>query len=234
MRPCARRRANTIAGESRQIHLRSFPPIFRADARVLILGSMPGAESLRRGEYYAHPRNAFWPIMGALFSAGPDQPYRVRINRLRAAGVAIWDVIACCRRRGSLDAGIAPESIRPNGIPALIRRAPRLQWVFFNGQAAEYWFRRCFGSLLSQAPFCRLRWRRLPSTSPAHAALSFQEKLDRWRAAMAMAMELEAAQDTVTPPSRLPIEGHRRRPTSDLAPRSNSRGDHFLPASEEG
>lgn len=202
MRPSARRRANSSAGELCHSHLRSFPPIFRADARLLILGSMPGAESLRRGEYYAHPRNAFWPIMGALLNAGPDRPYSARIRLLQSAGVAVWDVIARCRRRGSLDAEIAPESIRPNDIPALIRGAPRLQWVFFNGQAAEYWFRRCFGSLADRPPLCRLRWMRLPSTSPAHAALSFEDKLDRWRAALTRALEMELPRCLATPQSR--------------------------------
>ena len=102
----------------------SFPPAFRTDARVLILGSMPGEASLAAGRYYAHPRNAFWPIMGALFGAGAELPYDQRLARLNAAGVALWDVIARCRRPGSLDSAI--EDSVPNDLASLKRRAPKL------------------------------------------------------------------------------------------------------------
>ncbi len=175
-----RNRRRKTEGEAR-----SFPPIFGPDAQVLILGSMPGIESLRRRQYYAHPRNAFWPIMGALFGAGPELPYARRVARLRAARVAVWDVLARCRRAGSLDTAIAPKSARPNNLESLLRRAPRLRVVFFNGGAAEYWFRRCFGNRLDRPPFAGRRYGRLPSTSPAHAGRSFEEKLAIWRKALA-------------------------------------------------
>jgi hypoxanthine-DNA glycosylase len=148
---------------------------------MLILGSMPGTESLRRQQYYAHPRNAFWPIMGALFGAGPDLPYPARIERLRAARVAVWDVVGQCRRVGSLDARILAESVIPNDIPALLRRAPRLQRIFFNGGGAETWFRRCFRDPPAESLFAGCRFVRLPSTSPAYAALSPAAKMERWR-----------------------------------------------------
>lgn len=163
---------------------RSFPPIFRADARVLILGSMPGAESLRQRQYYAHLRNAFWPVMGAIFDAGPDRPYPDRVARLRAARVAVWDVVARCRRPGSLDSDIIPTSVIPNDIEGLVKRAPRLRRIVFNGGGAERWFLRFFRDRLDREPLARLDYIRLPSTSPACAALTRDRKIELWRRAL--------------------------------------------------
>jgi hypoxanthine-DNA glycosylase len=153
--------------------------VFHADARVLVLGSMPGAASLAAAEYYAHPRNAFWPIMGALFGAGPDLPYAERLQRLNAAGVALWDVIGACERTGSLDSAIAPESIVANDFAALFEACPRIGHVFFNGAAAEAAFRRHVRGRVALPP---LHFNRLPSTSPAHAARDFEAKLAAWQA----------------------------------------------------
>src|SRR3954462_2146542 len=89
----------------------SFPPIESRTARVLVLGSMPGTASLRASQYYAYQHNAFWPIMGGLFGAGPEIPYAKRIAILRRAGLAVWDVLASCAREGSLDADIDEGSI---------------------------------------------------------------------------------------------------------------------------
>ena len=158
---------------------RSFEPVFRADARVLVLGSMPGAASLAAAEYYAHPRNAFWPIMGALFGAGPELPYAARLQRLNGAGVALWDVIASCERPGSLDAAIDPASIQTNDFAALFAACPGIGHVFFNGAAAETAFRRHVRSRITLPP---LQFTRLPSTSPAHAARDFDAKLAAWQA----------------------------------------------------
>ncbi|HRP67163.1 MAG TPA: DNA-deoxyinosine glycosylase [Thauera sp.] len=156
----------------------SFPAVYRADARVLVLGSMPGEASLAAGEYYAHPRNAFWPIMGALFGAGVELPYAQRLERLTAAGVALWDVIARCVRAGSLDSAIAHDSIEANDFAALFATCPHIGHVFFNGAAAETAFRRH----VRLAPgIQRPRLTRLPSTSPAHAARSFEAKLTAWQ-----------------------------------------------------
>ena len=159
--------------------LRSFAPVFSSDARVLVLGSMPGAASLAAGQYYAHARNAFWPIMGALFGAGPALPYADRLTRLNAAGVALWDVIAGCRRAGSLDSAIVADSIVANDFTTLLRDCPQLTSLFFNGGAAETAFRRHV-RLPAGTPALRLI--RLPSTSPAHAARSFAAKLQAWQA----------------------------------------------------
>jgi len=157
----------------------SFAPVCRCDARVLILGSMPGEASLAAGEYYAHPRNAFWPIMGALFGGAPEQPYPMRLERLLDAGIALWDVIGRCRRSGSLDSAIAADSIEPNDLAGLFSACPRLSHVFFNGSAAETAFRRHVHLPREEH---RIRVLRLPSTSPAHAALNFSDKLAAWQA----------------------------------------------------
>lgn len=163
---------------------RSFAPACAADARVLVLGSMPGAASLAANEYYAHPRNAFWPIMGALFGAGPELPYAERLQCLTAAGVALWDVIAACERPGSLDSAIAPASIQANDFARLFRDCPHIGHVFFNGSAAETAFRRhVHGRIALPA----LHFTRLPSTSPAHAARGFAAKLAAWQAVKAAA-----------------------------------------------
>jgi hypoxanthine-DNA glycosylase len=159
--------------------LRSFAPVFRADARVLILGSMPGAASLAAAQYYAHPRNAFWPIMGALFDAGAELPYDVRLGRLLDAGIALWDVIGRCHRSGSLDSRIAADSVEPNDIAGLLAACPHIGHVFFNGGAAETAFRRHVRLAAGLRPLHRTR---LPSTSPAHAARSLEAKLAAWQA----------------------------------------------------
>lgn len=168
--------------------VRGFAPVWRSDARVLVLGSMPGVASLTAAQYYAHPRNAFWTIMGALFGAGPALPYAERLQRLLDAGVALWDVIASCRRPGSLDSAIAPDSVTPNDLPGLITACPALDHLFFNGTAAETAFRRHFARgdrLRVLRPTLKLQ--RLPSTSPAHAARPLTEKLSAWEAVRAAA-----------------------------------------------
>ncbi|MCD9028630.1 DNA-deoxyinosine glycosylase [Luteimonas sp. BDR2-5] len=160
--------------------VRSFPPVARADARVLILGSMPGEASLSAGRYYAHPRNLFWPIMGALAGAGPDLAYAARIAKLQATGIALWDVIAECVRPGSLDARIRAGSVVVNDLPGFLARYPGISRICFNGATAETLFRRHVLPRLADAPTLM----RLPSTSPAHAAMGFADKLAAWRAGL--------------------------------------------------
>ena len=159
------------------VRLCGFPPLVGERPRVLVLGSMPGAASLAALEYYGHPRNAFWPIMGELFGAGPALPYAERTARLGAAGVALWDVLAACRRPGSLDSAIEPDSIELNDIPGLLAAQPGIRHVFCNGTAAATLFRRHVLGRLPRA----LPWTRLPSTSPAHAGRSLADKLAAWR-----------------------------------------------------
>ena len=156
-----------------------FPPVAAPGARVLILGSMPGQASLRAGQYYAHERNAFWRIMGDLLGAGPELPYAQRLERLTAVGIALWDVIAACERAGSLDADIVGHSVAPNDFAAFFAVHRNIARVFFNGAAAETAFRR---RVLPGLPDLSLRLSRLPSTSPAHAALGYADKLAAWAA----------------------------------------------------
>ena len=154
----------------------SFPPIISDNSRLLILGSMPGAASLRAGQYYAHPRNAFWPIMGELFGAGPSLSYEQRVERLQSVGVAVWDTLQACLRPGSLDASITEEVA--NDFPALFAAHPDITHVFFNGSKAETAFRRLVLPVLPDDH--RLTFMRLPSTSPAHAAMGVDAKLQAW------------------------------------------------------
>ena len=156
----------------------SFPPVISAGAHLLVLGSMPGVASLRANEYYAHPRNAFWQIMGQLFGATPAMPYDERLDRLQRAGIALWDVIASCERLGSLDSEIVTGSVETNDFPAFFAQYPTIRRVFFNGTAAETHFRRhVLPGLLAALS---LEFHRLPSTSPAHAARNFAQKLAAW------------------------------------------------------
>ena len=158
--------------------VRSFAPQFRADARVLVLGSMPGTASLAAAQYYAHPRNAFWPILSALWGLDLRAlPYRERLAEVRRRGLGIWDVYRACRRSGSLDSAIADAE--PNDLASLRRRAPALVAIAHNGGESARAMRvtRALGLPV---------WR-LPSTSPANASWSFERKLAAWRQVFAEA-----------------------------------------------
>lgn len=162
----------------------AFPPIIGGQPRLLILGSMPGAASLRLGQYYGHPRNGFWPIMMRLLGAPADLDYAARLAVLIANGIALWDVLAECERRGSLDADICPGSIRVNEIGLLLDRHPGIRLIAFNGATAEREFRRRVWPNLDPKPQA-IPTRRLPSTSPAHAGMTLAEKRSAWEAALA-------------------------------------------------
>lgn len=149
----------------------SFPPIADERSRVLVLGTMPGVMSLRKQQYYGHPRNAFWPVMAALCGCELPDRYERRQEMLLGRGIAVWDVCRQCEREGSLDSNICNEE--PNPIPALLARYPQIRAVAFNGQGAARLFRRYFG----EPPATGLI---LPSTSPAHA-IPFERKLAGWR-----------------------------------------------------
>ena len=151
---------------------RSFLPSEPADARVLILGSMPGGESLRRQQYYAFPHNVFWRITGTLFGFPHDAPYEERLAKLREAGVALWDVLCECEREGSLDTAI--RSPEPNDIPWLLARQPHIELICCNGSAAFNCLRRFFPNL--PVPVVRMI-----STSPAAARYTYEQKLAAWR-----------------------------------------------------
>jgi TDG/mug DNA glycosylase family protein len=163
----------------------SFAPVFRNDATALVLGSVPGEASLRAAAYYAHPRNAFWPIVAAVYGFDAAAPYGERVASLIDARVALWDVVQTCERHGSLDASIVGTSVVANDIAGMLVAAPAIDRVVLNGQAAAALFRRH----AAPAVVARLGQRRVrvvvaPSTSPAHAARTFEAKLAVWRDAL--------------------------------------------------
>ena len=157
----------------------SFAPITAPSATILILGSLPGQRSLAEQQYYAQPRNAFWKIMGALFDAGPELPYAERIERLTRHAIALWDVVASAERPGSLDSAIVPSSVVVNNFRGLFETHAGIELVCFNGaKSAELYDRQVLPTL--DGDFDHIRYQRLPSTSPAHAAMRYEEKLERW------------------------------------------------------
>jgi double-stranded uracil-DNA glycosylase len=158
-----------------------FPPVSRADARVLVLGTLPGAESLRQGQYYANRHNAFWRIMAELTGVAPDAPYETRLESLRNVGVALWDVCAAARRAGSLDADIRETT--PNDFTGFFRAHPCIELIGFNGQAAAKLFHRHVAPFLPAAAQ-KIPGVMLPSTSPAHASMSFERKRALWGEAL--------------------------------------------------
>ena len=157
---------------------RGFPPISRPHAGLLILGSMPSRESLRRRQYYAHPRNAFWPIVIELFGLEAGT-YAERAAELAQKGVAVWDVLKTCYRSSSLDSDIDEGSMEVNDFPRFFRDHPGTGRVFFNGAKAESIYRRRVLPTLSDRDATR-QLLRLPSTSPAHASLSLEQKKAAW------------------------------------------------------
>jgi TDG/mug DNA glycosylase family protein len=156
-----------------------FAPISAPGARVLILGSLPGAESLRRREYYAQPHNAFWRIMGELFGFAHELPYAARIGALLAHDVAVWDVCAAARRSGSLDSAIDVNSIRMNDFASFYARHRGIALIGFNGAKAAALYKRRVVPLLG-AELANIASLVLPSTSPAHASRSYRDKKAAW------------------------------------------------------
>lgn len=168
----------TTSRQMNRIH--SFPPLSRSDARTLILGSMPGKVSLRDVQYYAHPRNAFWPIMATLFDAPEELAYEERVAQLLGNRVALWDVLQSCTRGSSLDSDIDEASIVPNDFVAFFARHREIECVLFNGTKAETAYMRYVKPVLP-VELGGLRYCRVPSTSPANASISPARKLDAWR-----------------------------------------------------
>ena len=150
-------------------------PVVDANTRLVVLGSFPGVASLQAQQYYGHPRNHFWPILGALWQVDlKTAPYAQRLAVARKRGLGLWDVYASCRREGSLDSAIVDAQL--NDLASLTRIAPGLRAIAHNGGESARTM-RLTGTL-------GLPVIRLPSTSPANASWSFEKKLAAWRAAL--------------------------------------------------
>lgn len=161
-----------------------FGPVWRADARALILGSMPSVESLHQSFYYAHPRNAFWPMLAQILGEGTPACVEEKKDMLIRHRIALWDTVRSCERAGSLDSAI--RSAAANDFESLYANCPGLRHVLFNGAAAEQLYRR----LVSRRD-ARFVFRRLPSTSPAYT-LKFAEKKSAWERALKEALTDES------------------------------------------
>ena len=156
------------------VRLLGLPPVIARRTRLVVLGSFPGAASLAARQYYAHPRNQFWPLLSALWGIDlVGQPYARRLAALRERGLGLWDVYASCHRECSLDSAIEDAAL--NDLASLRRRAPALQAVAHNGGESA---RSMHVTAALGLPVTRL-----PSTSPANASWSFERKLAAWRAA---------------------------------------------------
>ena len=164
----------------------SFPPSVTPDCSVLVLGSLPGDESLRQAQYYAHPRNAFWKIMGSLLGFDPSLPYGERLSLLNRGGVGLWDVVASGVRPGSLDQHISQE--QPNDIAALLDSVPGIGVVCCNGTASHKYLKRYFPELFLRETLSVIQ---MPSTSPAAARLTYEQKFRAYEEIMAPLLRKE-------------------------------------------
>jgi double-stranded uracil-DNA glycosylase len=158
----------------------AFDPIVSANASILILGSMPGVASLLVQQYYGHPKNAFWPIMSALFGMEPGLCYLERKEALINNGIAVWDVLKSCNRVGSSDSNIKPASIRINDFASFFAEYKSIRRVFFNGRMAEMVYQQRILRCLNQR-FSYLEYQCLPSTSSAYASLKLEQKIAAWK-----------------------------------------------------
>lgn len=168
--------------------IQGFPPLITECSQVLILGSMPGNASLKAQAYYAHPRNAFWPIMSELFGVDNEAAYDERVTQLLSQGVALWDVLHACERKGSLDSAIKTDSQQVNDFASLFTRYPSIEQVFCNGRKAWQTYHRFVQKPLGSDA---IEAECLPSTSPAHASLTLSDKVSAWSAVKRIFQEKE-------------------------------------------
>ncbi len=154
----------------------SFPPIIGTNPKTLILGSSPGVISLKQQQYFAHPRNTFWPIMAELFDIDTSLGYEHSVEQCQNLPIVIWDSLKQCERKGSLDSAINKDSVVSNDFEGLFKSHPAIKHVFCNGGASFKWFKKLAMPLLPSD----ITLIQLPSTSPAHAALNFEDKLKKW------------------------------------------------------
>ncbi len=157
----------------------SFEPVIGRKPRILILGSMPGVVSLQAVQYYANPRNIFWSIMAELFGIAIDCDYQQRIEQISHLPLALWDTIKACHREGSLDSNIQKHQLEANNIPSLLIQYSDIRLVACNGATSEKYFNQLVKPLLSVDHGIVIK--RLPSTSPANAGMTFEQKLSSWK-----------------------------------------------------
>ncbi|HJV66301.1 MAG TPA: DNA-deoxyinosine glycosylase [Geomonas sp.] len=156
-------------------HIEGLPPVVGPSPKVLILGTFPGEESLRQNQYYAHPRNLFWEIMGQVCGAGRDIKYEDRLNILKNSQIALWDVLKSCSRHGSLDTDIRNGFYEVNDFKKFLAEHD-IKAICFNGKKAEELFKKIPASTLPELPMLS----RLPSTSPANAGIPKDTKICQW------------------------------------------------------
>ncbi len=165
-----------------------FAPIANNNAVLLVLGSMPSVASLKQQQYYAHPRNAFWPIMQRLIEVPDELTYAEKQALVKRHGIAVWDVLAACFRPGSLDSAIDEKSISANDFVGFFATHTQLRQVVFNGGKAEQLYNKhVLPQVVERWP--QLQYARLPSTSPAMAALSLEQKTECWRMVLSSVRE---------------------------------------------
>lgn len=152
------------------------------NCQCLVLGSMPGVISLEKQSYYAHPRNAFWPIMADIFGFDPQLPYPEKIKNLNRAGVGLWDVIASCYREGSLDSAIKRSELEVNQFEPCFKQYENIEMLLFNGQKAATLYKQKVMPYLPDWAV-QIKHQVMPSTSPAHASMTFEQKLAQWKLA---------------------------------------------------
>lgn len=151
----------------------SFAPISENDAAILILGTMPGEQSLQLQQYYGHARNNFWKIISSLFDENLPTDYKEKIRLLTQNKIALWDVLEACERQGSLDSAIKMEVA--NDFESFLKQHPNIKKIYFNGQKAASFFKK-YVPISDGYSFTTL-----PSTSPANAGKSFEDKLNEWK-----------------------------------------------------
>jgi TDG/mug DNA glycosylase family protein len=161
------------------VHIHSFPPIESNNSSILILGTMPGKASLQAQQYYAHPRNSFWKIISEIIGVDAVNSYEARTSSIVAARIALWDVLKSCTRESSLDSDIDNDSIIFNDFASFFNNHSRIHRVCFNGTKAEKLYMRNIQPFLRNSS--NIKYICLPSTSPANATISFDEKLRAWK-----------------------------------------------------
>ncbi|MEO6422150.1 MAG: DNA-deoxyinosine glycosylase [Candidatus Nitrotoga sp.] len=161
------------------VRIHSFPPIESANSNILILGTMPGKASLQAQQYYAHPRNAFWEIISEILGVNALNSYKAKTSSIVRARIALWDVLKSCSRESSLDSDINNNTIMLNDFASFYNNHSHIHRVYFNGAKAESLYMKHVQQFLLNS--LNIEYIRLPSTSPANAAFSFNEKLGAWK-----------------------------------------------------